>query len=99
MIGLTGRGKSTTANSICGAKHLSVSGGSESDTSSFDDVLTRWGNKPSEDPVIVIDTPGLGDSRNCDTKNIVLMVDGLKEIGYVHTFGILLNAMEPRLSE
>ena len=70
MIGLTGRGKSTTANSICGAKHFSVSEGTESETSSFDAVLTRWGNKPREDRVIFIDTPGLGDSRNRDTKNI-----------------------------
>ena len=99
MIGCTGHGKSTTANSICGAEHFSVSGGTVSVTSSFDVVLTRWGNKRNEDPFIMIDTPGLGDSRNCDTKNIALMVDGLMEIGYVHTFAIVLNYMEPRLSE
>ena len=86
MIGCTGHGKSTTANSICGAKHFGESGGTESETSSFDAFLTRWENKPSEDPVIVIDTPGLGDSRNRDTKNIALMVNGLKEIGYIGMF-------------
>ena len=99
MIGCTGHGKSTTANSICGAKHFSVSGGTESETSSFDAVLTRWENKQNEDPFIAIDTPGLGDSRNRDTKNIALMVNGLKEIGYVSSFGILFNSQDPRLSE
>jgi predicted GTPase len=99
MIGCTGTGKSTTANSICGAEHFSVSGRTKSETSSFDVVITRWGNKRNEDPVIVIDTPGLNDSRNCDTKNIALMVDGLMEIGYVHTFAIVLNSQDPRLSE
>jgi len=69
-----------------------VSGGTESLTSSFDVVLTRWENKRNEDPFIVIDTPGTMDSRNRDTKNIALMVDGLLEIGYVNAFLLVFNA-------
>jgi predicted GTPase len=91
MIGCTGHGKSTTANSVCGAEHFTTSSSTESETSSFDVVLTRWQNKQTEEPVIVIDTPGIGDSRNRDTKHIGMMVNGLKEIGYAHTFAIVLN--------
>jgi len=47
----------------------------------------------------VIDTPGIGDSRNRDTKHIAEMVVGLKEVGYVHAFLIVINSEEPRLSE
>ena len=39
------------------------------------------------------------DSRNRDTKNIALMVDGLLEIGYVNTFLLVFNALQPRLDE
>jgi hypothetical protein len=99
MIGCTGHGKSTLANSVSGADQFSVSASTESETCSFDVVLTRWFNKPQEDPVIYIDTPGIGDSRNRDTKHIAMMVNGLKEIGYVNAFGIVLNYQEPRLSE
>ena len=70
-----------------------------SETCSFDAVISRWVNNPTETPVIVIDTPGIGDSRNRDTKHIAMMVNGLKEIGYVNAFGIVLNYQEPRLSE
>jgi ribosome biogenesis GTPase A len=62
MIGCTGHGKSTTANSMCGEAKFSVSGGTESETTAFDGVLTRWENMRNEDPIIVIDTPGIGDS-------------------------------------
>ena len=91
MIGCTGHGKSTTANSICGAELFGVSGTTDSETSQFDAVLTRWGNKKEEEPLIIIDTPGIGDSRNRDTKHIAEMVVGLKEIGYVHSFILVLN--------
>jgi predicted GTPase len=99
MIGCTGHGKSTTANSLCGEAKFTVSGGTESETTAFDGVLTRWENKPNEDPVVVIDTPGIGDSQGRDTKHIAEMVVGLKKVGYVHAFLIVMNSEEPRLSE
>jgi len=70
MIGCTGHGKSATANSICGAEFFGVSASTGSETDFFEAVLTRWRNKPEEDRIIVIDTPGIGDSRNRDTKHI-----------------------------
>jgi predicted GTPase len=42
MIGVTGHGKSSTANSICGQERFQVSGGTDSETSSVTGLLTRW---------------------------------------------------------
>ena len=61
--------------------------------------MTRWFNKPNEDPVIVIDTPGTGDSKGRDTKHIAEMVVGLKNARFVHAFPIVVNSAEPRLSD
>lgn len=47
----------------------------------------------------MIDTPGLGDSKNRDTEHIAKLVCGMKVIGYVNAFMIVLNSEEPRLSE
>ena len=91
MIGCTGHGKSSTANTICGKELFNVSASSNSETSRVHGELTRWQNRAFEDPVIVIDTPGIGDSRNRDTKHVANMVKDLKEVGYVHGFFIVLN--------
>jgi predicted GTPase len=84
---------------MCGKMIFSVSAGTESETTAFDGVLTRWENMENEDPIIVVDTPGIGDSRNLDTKHINEMVLGLKNVGYVNAFVLVMNAAEPRLSE
>ncbi len=99
MIGITGHGKSSTANSICGREKFRVSAGSESETDSVAGLLTRWQGIKEEEPVIVLDTPGFGDSKHRDTDHIANVVCGLKQIGYVHSFLIILNAEEPRLNE
>ena len=99
QIGLTGSGKSSTANSLCGKEIFSVSAGTESETTAFDGVLIRWFNKRGEDPVIIIDTPGIADSKGRDTKHIAEMVVGLKKVGYAHAFLIVVNSADPRLSD
>jgi predicted GTPase len=63
MIGLTGHGKSSTANSICGQEKFTVSAGTESETDSVAGLLARWQGLKEEEPVIVLDTPGFGDSK------------------------------------
>ena len=98
MIGVTGTGKSATANSICGEAKFVESAGSGSETDEVSCVLTRWQALKNEDPVIVIDTPGLDDSEDRDTAHIATLVGGLKEVGYVNTFVIVLNSEAPRLS-
>ncbi len=47
----------------------------------------------------MMDTPGISDSRGCDARNIGLMVSGMKEIGYLHTIGLVFNYESPRLDE
>lgn len=42
--------------------------------------------------LIVIDTPGIGDSRNIDNNHIHEIVVSLKTIGYVHSFIIVINS-------
>ena len=49
--------------------------------------------------MIVIDTPGIGDTENRDTEHIANIVFRLKTIGYVNTFLVILNSENPRLSE
>ncbi len=48
---------------------------------------------------MIIDTPGIGDSRNRDTKHIAEMVASLKKVGYVNAFLIVINSEEHRFSE
>jgi predicted GTPase len=54
---------------------------------------------PTEEPVLVLDTPGTGDTQNRDTKNITEIIVRLKEIGYVNSFLLVLNCETPRISE
>jgi len=49
--------------------------------------------------MIIIDTPGLGDTEGRDSEHIAKMVFDLKTIGYVHLFVITLNSEEPRFNE
>lgn len=70
MIGLTGHGKSSTANSLSGQDKFTVLAGTESETIQITGLLSKWQGKKEEDPLIVIDTPGLGDSKNRDTEHL-----------------------------
>ncbi len=70
MLGVTGAGKSITANSICGSKVFKASGGSNSETNQTAAVLCRWQGEQEEEPIIVVDTPGFGDSLDKDTQHI-----------------------------
>ena len=67
VIGLTGHGKSSTGNSMCGQPAFFVSALTESETDKFSGLLSRWRNKSNQEPYIFLDTPGIGDSRNRDT--------------------------------
>jgi len=49
--------------------------------------------------LIVIDTPGIGDTENRDTYHIANIVSRLKNIGFVNTFLIVINSENSRISE
>ena len=70
VIGLTGSGKSSTANSISGQQKFKESCSTVSETDSIAGLLSTWQNVKGEEPFIVLDTPGLGDSKCCDTEII-----------------------------
>ena len=76
-----------------------VSDDPDSVTEVVSGVITRWRNQPYGEPCIIIDTPGMGDSKGIDTELIANMVVDLKTIGYVNTFIICINSAEPRLND
>jgi predicted GTPase len=99
LIGLTGHGKSFTCNSLSKTEEFKVSSETESETEKVKGVVIRWRKEPKGEPSIIIDTPGLGDSKGRDTEHIANMVIDLKTIGFVHTFIIAINSEENRLSD
>jgi len=62
-------------------------------------LVTNWFGQNGEKPVMVIDTPGIGDSEGRDTDHIADMVTSLKQIGFVHCFLIVINSEDPRFNE
>lgn len=99
LLGVTGHGKSSTANTLCGKEYFTVSQGTESETHKVRGLLTTWYNIPEGRMIIVLDTPGFGDSKGLDTSHIANMVCELKVIGYVHTFMLIFNSEDPRFDE
>ncbi len=97
MIGVTGTGKSSTGNNLMQQEHFKASDSAESETSETKGKLGSWVVDSEHYPIIVLDTPGIGDSSNRDTSHIANMVIRLKAIGYVHCFLITLNSENPRL--
>lgn len=96
---MTGHGKSATANSLClELKRFKTSADVESETSEVKGFVTHVGSDEIE-PVIIIDTPGIGDSKGRDTEHIAKMVMNLKRIGYVHSFIITINSQDCRFNE
>jgi predicted RNA-binding protein with RPS1 domain len=97
---VTGHGKSSTANSLCGeAEYFKTSSELESETSKVRGLVTYAFNDEEEEPVIIIDTPGFGDSKGRDTEHIANMVMNLRMIGFVDTFIITINSQDPRFNE
>lgn len=62
-------------------------------------VIANWFGNENEGKVLIIDTPGLGDSDRRDTNHITNMAKSIKAIGYVHTFLIVINSENPRFDE
>ena len=99
IVGSTGVGKSSLANSICRKKHFKTSSGLASETSKVTCLVTNFNGDPSKQKVIIIDIPGIGDSQNRDTKHIQETVNCVRTIGYVHNFLIVINSQNPRFDE
>jgi predicted GTPase len=99
LLGVTGHGKSFTANTLIGGDYFKVSCHTESETSEVKGAVRNFRGVKSNPPVIVIDTPGIGDSKGRDTQHIAKMVFSLKRVGYVNTFLIAVNSEDPRMND
>lgn len=100
LLGVTGSGKSFTANNLSGNReNFRVSADLASETSEVRGVVNNFRGKKDEPLFIITDTPGIGDSAGRDTQHIAKMVFSLKRIGYVHTFLIVINSEEARMNE
>eukprot|EP00347_Sterkiella_histriomuscorum_P001044 403373553 len=100
LIGVTGHGKSTTANMLVGEKeYFKTSSMIKSQTTSCSGVVRNWFGDPNQSQLLVLDTPGLGDSESRDSNHIANMVQSLKSVGYVNTFLLVINSQEPRFNE
>ena len=67
IIGSTGQGKSSLANSLCRKAYFKTSSGLASETSKVSCLVTNFNGDPKKPKMIIIDNPGLGDSKNRDT--------------------------------
>lgn len=96
---MTGHGKSSTANSLAGSEFFKISSSVNSETDKVKGLATTFLGENNRDKVIIIDTPGIGDSKGRDTEHIANMVYNLKQIGFVHTFLIILNSEDIRFND
>jgi len=100
FIGVTGTGKSHTAQSLTGLKEkFKTSSGTESETLKVGSVISHWQSQEDTEtdsrtrkPTVFIDTPGLGDTKGRDTEHIAEIVTSLKKLGFVHCFVLVLNS-------
>lgn len=102
IIGKTGTGKSTLANSLLVGDMLdkeelfNTSASVNSCTyNTASETGTLLGN--GKNALMVIDTPGLSESMSADSKHIIGMIKYLKEVvKYVKLFVFTVNGQEPR---
>lgn len=80
-------------------KQVLVSNHTQSETSEVQGFVTHALGNENNDPIIIIDTPGFGDSKGRDTEHIANMVMNLKVIGFVNSFIITINSAENRFNE
>ena len=64
----------------------------QSETNECEFFLTNFFGAPGKQNLLVIDTPGIGDSRHNDYDHIHNIFVSLKTIGYVHSFLIVISS-------
>jgi GTPase SAR1 family protein len=99
ILGSTGVGKSSVANSIIDSEYFNVSSNLKSETSRTEGVMLSMNFQGGSFPVVVIDTPGFDYWEGRDPVHVVEMVCALKMIRYVNTFVLCFNSEDPRLDE
>lgn len=67
LLGVTGHGKSSLANAICGENIFEANAATKSVTEKVQGMVTTWRDISTHAPMICIDTPGFGDSEGRDS--------------------------------
>lgn len=107
VLGSTGSGKSALCNTLIGDNECLKFGENEkldSYTMKPEPEKVEWFDKDDKklkkEEFLLIDTPGLNDSNDNDSKNIEVLVEHLKDkIVTVNCFILVINSQAPRLDE
>ena len=99
ILGLTGAGKSETANTIAGSEALFPSSASiHSVTNKTVYHEVEWFRNPGKFKYTIIDTPGLEDSEGRDQEHIAETVEVLRaQIRQLKAFVLVMNGAYTRL--
>jgi predicted GTPase len=79
LLGVTGHGKSSLANVICGENIFEANAGTTSVTEHVQGIVTTWRDISTHVPLICIDTPGFGDSEGRDPDHVDNIVTSLRQ--------------------
>ena len=101
LLGLTGTGKSETANTLAGQPNLFASSAA---AEVFNNQTTYhtvpWFNEPNANKYTIIDTPGLGENSEQDIIHLNEVIGILKEkITSLRTFILVINGAFPSLGK
>ena len=99
LLGESGTGKSSIGNCLLGlnsSEGFRVSRETDSCTKEAKEILGTWVTTGTE--CAIIDTPGLNDSNNEDTKHIRGIVEFLRHRERVNSFLVFRNGHNPRMN-
>jgi len=95
MLGVTGDGKSTICNRLCGDKSRMGNRGPFAACRSFNSVTQELSHKVQpicQVPCVIVDTPGYADSQGRDDLHFNNIAQYLYNCGGVNTFVLVMNA-------
>ncbi|KAL6072661.1 GTPase IMAP member 7 [Balamuthia mandrillaris] len=93
LVGLTGSGKSATANWVLGSQEFVESEGAHSETKL---TISKAGTFDGAFDVEVIDTPGYLDTEGEDVAHFTAMVEKVKGMEEIDMVALVLNFWNPR---
>ncbi|CAJ1417443.1 unnamed protein product, partial [Effrenium voratum] len=100
LLGPVGVGKSLLATALAGLQQsnevFKVGDSAQAVTLEATCHRTRWFGRSSEEELILVDPPGVGDG-DADAARLAQVVRVLRDFGYVSLFLVVLNSEQPRI--